>query len=453
MRLERLKNNKKKMIYIVFSITIMILVLLGLLLFQSYAVFTEEKHFNVINGEVTDPGDIYFAYYVDNEITRNIPSKGSGYTLDTEKSNCTNGVSISFDNYHYAVITNYENYKANDYTRTRCDLYFKKLNISLVDYIKELSVYDNTNLDYDGTSDNNLRYIGANPNNYVSVDGELWRIIGVMNNIDDGTGKKETRIKLVKNESIGEYSWDSSDSSVNSGYGINEWSQADLMKLLNDGYENENVNNSLYWNNQSGACYDAQLNDSTLCDFTISGIKKELKQLIANAVWNTGSNGSQFSWNDLDSYDFYQMERSSNTGKICTSGIFCTNDTVARTTTWTGKIALIYPSDYGYSTTGQDNISAGMCRRTLLSDGYYDKYSPCYENSWIYLLGGKWFLTPLAKGDRADAVYFENNENGTVHIGTAAASVGVFPTVYLKANVKVVSGGGTHENPYYLSEK
>ena len=38
-------------------------------------------------------------------------------------------------------------------------------------------------------------------------------------------------------------------------------------------------------------------------------------------------------------------------------------------------------------------------------------------------------------------------------MGTAAASVGVFPTVYLKVNVKVVSGDGTHENPYYLSEK
>ncbi len=453
MRLERLKNNKKKMIYIVFSSFIVILVLLGLLLFQSYAVFTEEKHFNVINGTVSDPGDIYFAYYVDNEITRNIPSKGSGYTLDTEKSNCTNGVSISFDNYHYAVITNYEGYNTSDYTRTRCDLYFKKLNISLVDYIKELSVYDNTNLDYDGTSDNNLRYIGANPNNYVSVDGELWRIIGVMNNIDDGTGNKETRIKLVKNESIGEYSWDSSDSSVNSGYGINEWSQADLMKLLNDGYVNESINNSMYWNNQSGACYDAKLNGTTTCDFTSSGIKHELKQLIANAVWNTGSNGSQFSWNDLDSYDFYQMERSSNTGKICTSGIYCTNDTVARTTTWIGKIALMYPSDYGYSTTGQDNISSEMCRRVLLSEGNYDKYSLCYENSWIYLLGGKWFLTPLASGGRADAVYFENSANGTVHIGTASASVGVFSTVYLKANVKVVSGDGTHENPYYLSEK
>ena len=70
-------------------------------------------------------------------------------------------------------------------------------------------------LAYDGTSDNNLRYVGANPCNYVKIDDEYWRIIGVMNNIDDGTGKKETRIKLIRNESIGAYSWDSSESSIN----------------------------------------------------------------------------------------------------------------------------------------------------------------------------------------------------------------------------------------------
>ena len=92
-------------------------------------------------------------------------------------------------------------------------------------------------LAYDGTSDNNLRYVGANPCNYVKIDNEIWRIIGVMNNIDDGTGKKETRIKLIRKDAIGIYSWDSSESSINSGYGVNEWSQADLMKLLNPGYE------------------------------------------------------------------------------------------------------------------------------------------------------------------------------------------------------------------------
>ena len=74
-----------------------------------------------------------------------------------------------------------------------------------------------TELAYDETVDNNLRYIGANPNNYVLFNNELWRIIGVMNNIDDGTGLQESRIKLIRDESIGEYTWDSSPMSINGG--------------------------------------------------------------------------------------------------------------------------------------------------------------------------------------------------------------------------------------------
>ena len=62
-------------------------------------------------------------------------------------------------------------------------------------------------LKYDNTVDNNLRYVGVDPNNYVSFNNELWRIIGAFNNIDDGTGKKETRLKIIRSEPIGKYSW------------------------------------------------------------------------------------------------------------------------------------------------------------------------------------------------------------------------------------------------------
>ena len=37
----------------------------------------------------------------------------------------------------------------------------------------------------------NIRYYGADPNNYVLFNNELWRIIGVFKNIDNGTGKKK----------------------------------------------------------------------------------------------------------------------------------------------------------------------------------------------------------------------------------------------------------------------
>ena len=62
-------------------------------------------------------------------------------------------------------------------------------------------------LKFDNTVDNSLRYVGADPNNYVSFNNELWRIIGAFNNIDNGTGTKETRLKIIRDEPIGKYSW------------------------------------------------------------------------------------------------------------------------------------------------------------------------------------------------------------------------------------------------------
>ena len=146
--------------------------------------------------------------------------------------------------------------------------------------------------------DNNgdYRYYGANPNNYVSFNGETWRIIGAFNNVDDGTGKKETRLKIIRNESIGDYSWDSSASTVNSGWGVNDWSQADLMTELN----------TLYYNSTSGICYNGSNNASTTCDFTSTGLDSTARSMIDNAVYYLGS---IYSITGLYADDYYNYER------------------------------------------------------------------------------------------------------------------------------------------------
>ena len=46
------------------------------------------------------------------------------------------------------------------------------------------------------------RYRGANPKNYVTFNNETWRIIGVFPT-EDENGNIENRIKLIRNESIG----------------------------------------------------------------------------------------------------------------------------------------------------------------------------------------------------------------------------------------------------------
>ena len=74
------------------------------------------------------------------------------------------------------------------------------------------------------------RYRGASPKNYVTFNNEVWRIIGVFPT-DDGTGKIENRIKLIRDQSIGIKYWDTSDS--------NNWARPSTLNTeLNTTYLN-----------------------------------------------------------------------------------------------------------------------------------------------------------------------------------------------------------------------
>ena len=460
-------HKKRKMIY--FLSALMILSLGIFIFYKSYAFYEEKKDFNVINGVVEDPGDIYYAYYVNNTITRDFPTKDSGLTLDTTKSSCTSGVTISWDDDNWHAILDYSNYQKNSTTRTKCTLYFKNKPVIATTLLNNLvsganksstDVYTVPNktsdsctytLAYDGTSDNNLRYVGANPCNYVKVDNEIWRIIGVMNNIDDGTGKKETRIKLIRNESIGTYSWDSSESSINVGEGVNEWSQADLMKLLNPGYESESAGGSLYYNSGDGTCYNGSNNATKACDFTTTGLKTNLKKLVGNTLWNTGTNGTNdyaSASNGLASH-FYSYERSSNNGKICTSGTYC-NDTVTRTTTWNGKIGLMYPSDYGYATSGGSTSNRTSCLNKELYNWDSRSYSDCKNNDWLYNSSKwQWTFSPYAYSSHAYRVFYVGYTGNVRNIYARNAGL-VRPSVYLISKTAILGGEGTLENPYEI---
>ena len=280
----------------------------------------------------------------------------------------------------------------------------------------------------------NIRYYGASPNNYIyfncdsypSTNCELWRIIGVF----DG------KIKLIRNESIGKYSWDTSASSVNSGYGINEWNQADLMKLLNPGHESESVGGSLYYNSRSGTCYNSNNNATKSCNFTSTGIKNDTtRNMIAETTWNLGG------WNssDIFSNEMYEKERGTTT-------VSNPRDGITRATTWTGKIALLYPSDYGYAT------DLSKCSQTLVNyDSNTDSYA-CRSNDWMYSIfktnSYNWLLTPLS-GVAYGA--FGVSSAGPVRSYSVYYAFGVAPVLYLGSDQDIVAGDGSQSNPYKLT--
>ena len=293
--------------------------------------------------------------------------------------------------------------------------------ITIKDYIIELYNNEETRirdgLKKDNTPDQNIRYYGSDPNNYVSFNNELWRIIGVFGN----------NVKLVRKDSLGELSWDSSESSVNGGYGVNEWSQADLQVYLN----------KMYYGGTTVTCYDGQNNHTTTCP--ANKLDNTAKALIDNHTWNTGA----IEWEKrTDTLAFYNDERGSVNGKICSSGNNC-NDTVTRTTEWPGYIGLPYATDYAYA-SGESICETNMVKKDS-SNAYI-----CKNNNWMFKPNTwYWTLSPYASTSRASRVCYVYSD-GFVYDDGAASSGAVFPTIYLKSNILIESGKGTSSDPYIL---
>ena len=318
--------------------------------------------------------------------------------------------------------------KENNVVETECSEDSFKVN--LADYITRLYNNEETRtsngLKKDNTEDENIRYYGSDPNNYVSFNNELWRIIGVFGN----------NVKLVRKDSLGNLSGDSSESSVNSGYGVNEWSQADLKNYLN----------TMYYGGTSVTCYGGSKNSTTTCP--TNTIDETSKSLIDYHTWNTGAPNYNELYNSttktLDTVEFYKAERGTVNGKICTSGTYC-NDTVTRTTEWTGYIALPYVTDWAYASSEND------CNTKIDKSSTYK----CKNNNWMHYgstySDNTWYLSPGASPDNASLVWSVFGVGNAVISHYAANPLSAFPTIYLKSNILIESGKGTSSNPYILS--
>lgn len=300
--------------------------------------------------------------------------------------------------------------------------------------------HDDAEITYtsDVTAINNLkqteyRYAGLNPDNYVSFNNELWRIIGLVNTPEG------SRIKIIRNDIIGKYPWDTSASNINGGSGVNEWTQSKAMSLLNNGP---------YYNRNSGTCYEGMGNVPTTCDFSEIGLLEESKSMIDTIVWNTGSNGD-FSFDNINTKNFYNLERSNNTGKICSSYTSC-NDNIERTTTWVGKVGLMYPSDYGYATSDNNQISRETCLNTA-TNLWAGKEFACQSYNWLsqsYKIRNVALLSPMAVNYAASRIFSINSGR----LGNSyASSVQLIPSLYLKLRVKYIQGNGAKDSPYILS--
>ena len=456
--------NKKKLLF--FSGFIIIILVFILIVYKnSYKneIYTEKNDENVKNNEKINkiPGMVSLMLETkagsgEYKVSTSKTWPTNGYELNTEKSGCENGGTISYNETTKKVIV-----KTN--ISDKCYAYFDVIppDVTLAitnrptTYGKLGSInctgssatynqqynrievsnintkYENCTLNYtDSTSKANLadyiislagttqgtgevvsengyRYEGKNPNNYIWFNNEYWRIIGVFDSASHGQSGKNL-VKIIRADVLDGLAWNKSNT--------NDWTASSLKSLLNGAYYNAQDGTN------SGYCYGYSTTATANCDYTKRGIQSGYRGMIANVTWYLGG----YSSTGATASSFYGYER----GTTVYSG---------RPTSTTGYIGLMYPSDYGYS------VLSSSCARTTNLGSYNS--AKCAGQSWLYGKGYEWTLTPYSS--YSDSVFILRY-NGYVHGSTAINGCGSRPVLYLDASVYKIDGDGSLNNPYIV---
>lgn len=270
---------------------------------------------------------------------------------------------------------------------------------------------------------NNIRYYGASPNNYIyfncsdyanqsSSTCETWRIIGVL----DG------KVKLIRGSQIGTLAW---DQDYNDGFSKttfdNDWSTSTLQKLLNGSYY-KGTGSVTYYSNSNAA-------SSTTLNMTSIGIKNDTTRgLISDTTYYLGSWTSHSVYPD----QIYEYERG-------------TTVYIGKPTTWQGKIALPYPSDYGYA------ADLGKCNQTLKN---YNN-STCTSNNWMKTIvnngsnSNGWLLTH--DSNTSYNAWFVFSSGYVYNYYNVYSAHVVAPVLSLRSELNIKAGTGSSSAPYQLS--
>ena len=237
------------------------------------------------------------------------------------------------------------------------------------------------------------RYRGASPKNYVTFNNEVWRILGVFPT-DDGTGNIENRIKIIKDQSIGNYKWDTGES--------NNWARpATLNTELNTTY--------------------------------LNSLTSEAQNMIGNTKYYLGGKNVTYNNGYADTpLQFYSYER-----KISGSEYYCNG---SNPNNWVGKLGLMYLSDYGYASSNCEN------KKIYDNNSSSNDIRACNTTNWLFKGNTEWLLPQYAS--RSDAAFDIFSDGYVYNDLVSPRQQGTRPVLYLTASVQIIDGDGTSSNPY-----
>ena len=226
-----------------------------------------------------------------------------------------------------------------------------------------------------GTSADVKNYICLGSSEEACPDDNLYRIIGVFGENNHGV-KDQQLVKVIKNTSYGLYKWNVT--------GINDWAKASLNTTLNSTFKTEKL----------------------------SGFEDK----IAEVTWRV----SGYSTSAATAKTVY-------TGEITNA-----------TKTYTAKIGLIYPSDYGYATTPD-----------YWTTNVYDYNTAASSKDWLFLGSYEWLLSP--NSSTPSSAWVVNSSGSAYHLNSVISSIAVRPSFYLLSSVNFAGGDGTKNSPIRIN--
>ena len=245
----------------------------------------------------------------------------------------------------------------------------------------------------------NIRYYGANPNNYIDIGDKdangndvSWRIIGLFKNMTLADGTIDTLVKVIRSEPL--------SSSIKWSSSTNDWHNANIQLYLK---------NTFY-----------------------EGLSSSVKEKTVDVYWNLGAHNMS---TGLYPDDIYDYERSNSK---CST---CTYDTI-----WSGRVALMYASDYGYAS------DLSVCAQDLAN--YQNDIENCRDTNWLYDGITQWLLT---QNDDYNYLTWLLNSQGSVMTGQSTTydisySYKARPVLFLSSDLLLEIGhAGTESDPYRIS--
>ena len=160
--------------------------------------------------------------------------------------------------------------------------------------------------------------------------------------------------------------------------------------------------------------------------------------MIGDAIWNIGGHPT----NSAMILEFYTSERGT---------VVHNNNPI----TWTGKIGLMYPSDYGYATSGGSKTDRNTCLNENIYNWFGSDLIDCSNNNWLYKDNtDQWTLTHQTTFNRV--LFIDDNRRVFDATPDMISEDMVFglsasPVIYLSSSVKISGGTGSSSDPFTLS--